>query len=259
MSFTIAVAGKGGTGKTTLAALLVEVIRRQDSGPILAVDADPNYTLGTLLGIKVNTTVSDIIEETKGLRDMPDGISKPAHLQYRLHQVLIENKGIDLLVMGHPEGPDCYCLANSILRGYIDEIARNYRYVVIDNEAGMEHLNRKTTQNIDALLMVSNPTKIGLKTAQRIKELIDKLTFLNIKTKYLVLNKVDEAHRTVVATDLGLSDVGIPLIGTLPFSPQIPELELQGQPVSVLPTDSELLTACVAILSKIRDGKLGVR
>jgi len=246
MSFSIAVSGKGGTGKTTFAALLVEVLRRRELGPILAVDADPNATLGIHLGIDCKCTVSDILEETKGLRNLPDGVSKPIHLEYQLQRVLVESSGVDLLVMGHPEGPDCYCMANHILRGYMDALTKNYKYIVIDNEAGMEHLNRKTTQNIDALFIVSDPTKIGIKTARNIKELIDKLTFLVIRHKYLVLNRV---RNDISVLEPDIKQIGISLIGKLPFEEALVELELTEQPVSALSKTSAVYKTVEEILS----------
>lgn len=248
MNLSIAVAGKGGTGKSTLAALLIEVLRRKKSGPILAVDADPNSTLDILLGIKKGKTVSDIIEETKGLQNLPAGVSKSVHLQYLLQQIIVESQGVDLLVMGHPEGRDCYCLTNTILRGYVDEIAKNYKYIILDNEAGMEHLNRRTTQDIDILLVVSEPTKIGLRTARRIKGLIDKLTFLKIKSKYLVLNRVQS---NIAELDQQIKDTGLPLIGTLPFTPDLLDLDLLEKPLSSLPDNSSLIKICDEMLGKI--------
>jgi len=217
----IAVAGKGGTGKTTVATLIIESLLSQNKKPILAVDADPNSTLGDYLGMRYNCTISDIIEQTKGLRDLPDGISKPTHLEYQLQGAITETKGVDLLVMGRPEGPECYCMANNILRGYLQKISANYPYIVIDNEAGMEHLSRKTTQNIDHLLLVSDPTAIGLKTAKRIKELIDKMPFLNIKNRYLLVNRVIDTINQKEAEEI----TGLKIIGTVPDSEEIANIE----------------------------------
>jgi len=248
MNFAIAVAGKGGTGKTTLAALIIESLRRAGKTPILAVDADPNATLGDWLGIPCACTIADIIEETKGLRNLPEGVSKPAHLEFQIHRTLMETAGVDMLVMGRPEGPDCYCMANNMLRGYISELAKNYKYVVIDNEAGMEHLNRKTTQDIDALLVVSDPTRLGLRTTKRIKELIDKLSFLTIRNKYLVLNRVTDE---VTALEADIKETGLDFIGTLPFESAVQKLESSGQPISTLPPDSALFKAVGKILNKI--------
>ena len=248
MSYTIAVAGKGGTGKTTFSALIIEVLKRRSVGPVLAIDADPNSTLGMTLGIDCQCTVSDIIEETKGLRNLPDGVNKPLHLEYQLQRILVETKGVDLLVMGRPEGPDCYCMANNMLRGYVDAIIKNYKYVVLDNEAGMEHLNRKTTQNIDTLFLVSDSTQIGLKTITNIKNLIDKLTFLVIKNKYLVLNRV---RQDIQNLENAIKNVGVPLIGKLPFEDAVTNLELAEKPISDLPDNSLLLKSAEEIVNKI--------
>ncbi len=243
----IAVAGKGGTGKSTIAALLVRALLAQNKKPILAVDADPNSTLGDYLGIKCSCTVSDLIEQTKGLRNLssiggsalggPDGLSKPAYLEYQLHSAITESAGVDLLVMGRPEGPDCYCMANNILRGYVQKIVGNYPYVVIDNEAGMEHLSRKTTQNIDALLLVSDPTEMGLKTAGRIKELIDKMPFLNIKNRYLLVNRLTDKFNPAEAERI----TGLKIIGTIPYSEEI-EKQISHQSAEVLQNINSILS-----------------
>ncbi|MFA5773678.1 MAG: AAA family ATPase [Candidatus Paceibacterota bacterium] len=242
--YNIAVAGKGGVGKTTIAALIVEILKRQGNTPILAVDADPNSTLGDWLGIPYKTTVADIIEETKGLKNLPEGVSKPTHLEYQLQQAITESKGIDLLVMGRPEGPDCYCMANNILRGYMDKISRSYKYVVLDNEAGMEHLNRKTTQNIDTLLLVSDPSQIGLKTAMRINQLIDKLTFLSIKKRFLVINRVKNEKYSRLETSLKIA-------GLIPDESILTNMDMDGKPVGSLADNHALITAARELVSKI--------
>ncbi|MFH1226497.1 MAG: AAA family ATPase [Planctomycetota bacterium] len=245
--FTIAVAGKGGVGKTTIVALIIETLKRQGKTPILAVDADPNSTLGDWLGIPYQTTVADIIDETKGLRNLPEGISKPTHLEYQLQKAITESKGIDLLVMGRPEGPECYCMANNILRGYMDKISRGYKYVVLDNEAGMEHLNRKTTQNIDTLLLVSDPSQIGLKTAMRIKQLIDKLTFLSIKKKFLVINRAKGAKAS-------MPEISLKIGGVIPEEPMLAKMDLTGKPISSLPDNNKLVAAVGELIETIIGG-----
>ncbi|MBI4834220.1 MAG: AAA family ATPase [Planctomycetes bacterium] len=249
--FTIAVAGKGGMGKTTVAAAIIESMRRKGKRPILAVDADPNSTLGDWLGIKCSCAVADIIEETKGLRNLPEGVSKPAHLEFQIQRTLVESKGVDLLVMGRPEGPDCYCMANNMLRGYITELAESYPYVVLDNEAGMEHLNRKTTQDIDALLLVSDPTRIGLRTTKNIKELIDKLTFLRIKKKYLILNKSEEPRESKEFLESYVKGIELELIGLVPVEKELQKLELEGKPISALADTSPFMKAVGEIVERI--------
>lgn len=208
----IAVAGKGGTGKSSAAALLAAGLLKRCKKPVLAVDADPNSTLGDYLGLKCAGTVADIIEQTKGLRNLPDGVSKPAHLEYQLQSAITESPGLDLLVMGRPEGPDCYCMANNILREYVRKITANYPYVIIDNQAGMEHLSRKTTQDIDHLLLVSDPSEVGLKTARRIKEMIDKMPFLNIREMHLLVSRLSGPADRAKSERIS----GLKLIGILP-------------------------------------------
>jgi CO dehydrogenase maturation factor len=245
----IAVAGKGGTGKTTVAALIIESLLIRNKKPVLAVDADPNSTLGDYLGIRCECTISDLIEETKGLRNLPDGVSKPVHLEYQLQRAIKESKGVDLLVMGRPEGPDCYCMANNILRGHLQKISANYPYVVIDNEAGMEHLSRKTTQNIDMLIMVSDPTRVGLQTAGRIRELVDKLTALNIRNKYLLVNGVKES---VSLDDKEIEQItGIKSIGFIPYYEAITGRLMKGEPVINLPAESPVVKSIGDIMARV--------
>ncbi len=186
----IAVAGKGGTGKTTLCALVIGVLRERGTLPILAVDADPNDNLGGALGVEVTRTLGEIREDFIERRaDIPPGMTKGALLEMRMHQSVIEGRGIDLLVMGRPEGPGCYCFVNNLLRKSIDELSRNYRAVVIDNEAGMEHLSRKIVGAVDLLLLVSDHTVKGVRTARRLSELADEMAVTAKETR-LAVNRV---------------------------------------------------------------------
>ncbi|MHB9090935.1 MAG: ATP-binding protein, partial [Chloroflexota bacterium] len=161
MTITIAVAGKGGTGKTTLAALLIRYLRENQVGSVLAIDADPSSNLNQALGMSVEHSVGDIREEMLekvGKNAMEPGMAKADYLEYRIQESLVEGSGVDLLAMGRPEGPGCYCAANNMLRVSVDRLAKNYDFVVIDNEAGLEHLSRRTTRDVDVLLVVSDPT-----------------------------------------------------------------------------------------------------
>lgn len=189
MSKVIAVSGKGGTGKTTIAALLVRTFKEKAQGPILAVDADPNANLGEILGVKVESTIGDITEEAKKKEDLPAGMTKNEYLRFMLDEIIIENDGFDLLTMGRPEGPGCYCYANNVLRDSLKLLTNNYSLIVIDNEAGFEHISRKTNLKLDYLLVVSDPSRQGLKTAKKVLELAKKIE-LPVKQAYLVVNRV---------------------------------------------------------------------
>ncbi|HHT9120243.1 MAG TPA: nucleotide-binding protein [Candidatus Hypogeohydataceae bacterium YC41] len=190
MSFTIALAGKGGTGKTTLAALTVRYIIETLGESTLGVDADPNSSLGHALGVEYEKAISDIREGVIEKRlDLPAGMSKERYIEYCIEECIVERPKFDLLVMGRPEGPGCYCYVNNLLRKYLDKLGTNYSYVVLDNEAGMEHLSRRTTNRVDLMLVVCEPTVVGVLTAKRIIKLTDTLP-LSIKEKAFVLNKV---------------------------------------------------------------------
>ncbi len=191
MSIKIAVAGKGGTGKTTICSLIVRILIEQKNKTVLALDADPNSNLNELLGVKINGTIGQLVEEFKkngGI--ISSGLFKDQIVQMDIHKIITEGKGFDLLVMGRGEGPGCYCAANNLFKKYIDLLQENYSYVVMDNEAGMEHLSRKTTNSVDYLLIITDPTPRGIMSAYRIKQLVEDL---NIKTKksYLIINRLE--------------------------------------------------------------------
>ncbi|MHC4197145.1 MAG: nucleotide-binding protein [Planctomycetota bacterium] len=190
MSYTIALAGKGGTGKTTVAALTMRFIIEELGVSVFGVDADPNASLAVALGLDCEKTVSDIREDIVDKKlDFPAGMSKERYIEYNIEGCLIENPKFDLLAMGRPEGPGCYCYVNNLLRKYLDKMGKEYPFVVIDNEAGMEHMSRRTTNRVDLMLIVCEPTIIGAVTAKRILDLSKKLP-LSIKEKSLVLNRV---------------------------------------------------------------------
>jgi CO dehydrogenase maturation factor len=245
----IAVAGKGGTGKTTLSALVIRHLRRKGLKPILAVDADPSSNLVDALGLTVKKSLGTAREDffaTKG--NFPPGMTKEVYLEMKLHEILVESPGLDLLVMGRPEGPGCYCYANDILRRHLDLLIKNYPFVVMDNEAGMEHLSRRTTQGVDHLLFLSDYSLKGIRTVGKIRELIDELK-LAVREKHLV---VDRAPREV---DPGFSreiqKQGLNLLAMIPEDPMISEYEMRGKPLLDLPDESSAVQVVAGMMEKM--------
>ncbi len=241
MTTRIAVAGKGGTGKTTFCALLIKILLSQNKKPILAVDADPNSNLAELLGINYDSTIADVREELREQKDITLGMVKADYINMRLNEIISEANGLDLIVMGRPEGRECYCYINELLRNFLSKISKNYNTVVIDNEAGMEHLSRRTTDDIDTLFIISEPTLVSLKSAEKIKELAEKIK-LKIKNIYLVLNKVknqDSLEEIISKTYLKPK-------GIIPYDENILKLSESGKNLFSVEENSH-------VLSKIKD------
>lgn len=240
---TIAIAGKGGTGKTTVSALLIKLLSQK--GLVLAVDADPSTNLSQALGLPLDEsrTVGKIrekmAEDVSKDRLSPD-VGKPEYLYSRVLESLIESKGFDLLTMGRPEGPGCYCASNEFLRACLDKLVKDYKYnyVVMDCEAGMEHISRQTTRDVDALLLMSDPTMKGVTTAVRMNELIRELRS-NVGKIGLVINRV----RGELSPEIGkaIEDSGLHILALIPEDPDMAGLEMQGRPVTGLPPESPLL------------------
>jgi CO dehydrogenase maturation factor len=251
MAYTIALAGKGGTGKTTIAGLIVRYLIEKKQKTVLAVDADSNSCLNEALGVECHATIGSFREESldtiRSGGDRPGGMSAEQLFDYKVQQSVIEAKGFDLLVMGRPEGPGCYCAANNIIRKYTDKLSDDYSYAVLDNEAGMEHLSRRTTHKVDLLLMVSDPTKKGVQAAKRINGLADELK-LKIGRRVLIVNRVTDTD--FVEVKKLISDIAVPIneIYNLPDDREIFRLDLNGKPVFDLPPDSSALKTVFKIL-----------
>ena len=252
MAFVIALAGKGGTGKTTLAGLAVRYIIEKKKMPVLAVDADSNNCLDEALGVDVHATIGKLREESlqviRSGAERPGGMSMEQLFDYQVQQSLIESKGFDLMVMGRPEGPGCYCAANNIIRKYTDKLSETYPYVVIDNEAGMEHLSRRTTHKVDILLIISDPSTRGIQTAKRINNLVDELQ-LEIEKCVVIINRVSGDEGTELTRRA--RDFGIKVAGTIPHDLEIAHYDLRGKPVFQLPEGSHALEAFYTILDSL--------
>jgi len=233
----IALAGKGGVGKTTISALLIKYLTERGMTPILAVDADANANLNELLGLELGTTIGQIRKELKG--EMPPNMTRDQYMEMKVHQALVEAPGFDLMAMGQPDGPGCYCAANQHLAMTMDHLAGNYQYILVDNEAGMEHLSRMNLRDIDYLIVVSDPSARGIITAKRIAELTGPLG-IRIKKKCLIINRVPEpASKELLAKiDEALQSTDLPLGGLLPASNELVAQEITGQ--SYLQLDAEV-------------------
>lgn len=247
MPFSIALAGKGGTGKTTLAGMLIRYLVDKGKTPVLAIDADSNANLNDVLGLEVTDTLSNAREEMKSDK-VPVSMSKNVFMSMKLEQAIVEADGYDLLVMGQPEGAGCYCAANNLLAGFMDRLSDNYPYIIMDNEAGMEHISRLTTKNIDLLLLVSDTSRRGLQTASRINKLAKDLSVVTGKS-YLVLNRANEALPD--STRNMIKNEGLELVGTIPEDSAVYEYDLNGRPTIELPHDNRAVKAAFMIFDTI--------
>lgn len=248
-TFTIAVAGKGGTGKTTLSGLLISELVERVQGSVLAIDADPNANLNELLGFEVEGTIgrleAQVLDDSQ---DVPPGMTKKRWMELHLQQILAEGRGKDLLVMGRGEGPSCYCAVNNILREYLHQLARNYDFLVMDNEAGMEHLSRRTTAGIDVLLIASDGNPIAVNSARRIADLVDELN-IDVGKKYLVLNRID--GELPDKTEEEVDNLDLELLGVVPRDENVLELCWEGEPIDDLEADSPALIAVKEMVNKL--------
>ncbi len=241
----IAVAGKGGTGKTTFAALLLKELVKTKKAAILAVDADPNANLNEALGLEVKSTIAEAVDAAKA-DAVPPGMTKETFIEWRLSQSLVETQYVDLLVMGVPHGAGCYCYPNDLLRRHLGNLRGNYDYVVTDNEAGLEHLSRQVVQDIDHFFIISDASVRGIRSAGRVREIVE-----GLKTKvfniYLVVTKamdgIDDLMDEIKAT-------GLSLVGIIPYDPLVAEYDLKNKPLFNLPEDSKAVQAVREIIIK---------
>jgi CO dehydrogenase maturation factor len=260
MTITIALAGKGGVGKTTLAALIIKYLAETRQGPVLAIDADPSSNLNLALGLDLEWTVGDIREDLLGqvrrsltaegaaMGALPGGVTKREYLDYQIRSSLAESHAFDLIAMGRSEGGGCYCAVNHNLREVLDAISKNYRYVVIDNEAGMEHLSRRTTRDVQHLLVVSDPTQRGLAAARRIAAFRHEMD-IRIEKTYLVINRLSGTLPPALQDQVQTFD--IPLLSTIPANTDLADYEINGRPLVEITSDSPVYRAVAGLLEQI--------
>ena len=247
MPFSIALAGKGGCGKTTLAGMLVRYLVSNSKTPVLAVDADCNANLNEVLGLEVRDTLGNAREDMKK-GDVPSGMTKDIFMEMKLEEAVAEAQGFDLIVLGQPEGAGCYCAANTLLTNFLERLQDNYPFIVMDNEAGMEHISRLTTKNVDVLLIVSDPSRRGLQAAVRINELAKCLN-IGVGKSYVVINMAKEAPSQKAIQMI--ADAHLELIGTVPDDDLIYEFDFEGLPTFDIPEDSKSVQAAFDIFNKI--------
>jgi CO dehydrogenase maturation factor len=260
MTTTIALAGKGGVGKTTIAGMVIKYLAQSQNGAILAIDADPSSNLNMVLGLDLEWTVGDIREDmltqvktslTAGgaaMGSLPGGISKHEYLNYEIRSSLAEGDRFDLIAMGRSEGPGCYCAVNHNLRDVVDSISKNYRYVVIDNEAGMEHLSRRTTRDVEHMLVVTDPTQRGLVAAERIADLRNELD-IRVENAYLIINRL--SGEMPPALNEAVERLPIPLLGVVPSDNELMDFEFSGRPLVELGDASPVFSSVAEMLEKI--------
>jgi len=246
-TITIAVAGKGGTGKTTLTALLIKFIKSEREGNILAIDGDPSSNLNLALGLPLSMTVGNIredaLQQVQAGGGSTAGISKHDWFEYQVNQALVESPRMDLIAMGRPEGPGCYCAANNIIRNIIDSMGNEYDWVVIDNEAGMEHISRQTTRHIDHLFVVTDPTLRGLTAAQGIGKLVKELGQRGTRVSHLyyVMNRVTgDLPEAFLAR---AEELGVAPLHVLPADPLVNEFDMAGRPLIELGEETPIYQA----------------
>jgi CO dehydrogenase maturation factor len=245
LSFTIAVSGKGGTGKTTLAGMIIRFLLDKGKGPILAVDADSNSNLNEVLGVKIKSTIGDARETMK--KDVPVGMTKDIWFEYKVQEALTEARGFDLIAMGRPEGPGCYCAANTLARKCLDLLTGNYQYIVIDNEAGMEHFSRLTTRDVDLLFILSDSSQRGILTASRIRDLIHELD-LRIVREVLLINRVQGESGSEIYEEVKKQH--LELGGVLPMDEEVYRYDSEGKPTFQLPLESKAVQSARSIFEK---------
>ena len=254
MAHVIAVAGKGGVGKTTLCGMLIQYLCEKKKGPVLAVDADANSNLNEVLGVEVDTTLGDVREEIAHAEmteksPIPKGMSKADYAEVRFEDALAEEDDYDLLVMGRTQGKGCYCFVNGLVQTQVQKLQSHYPYIVVDNEAGMEHISRGILPMMEVAILVSDCSRRGVQAAGRIAKLMKELNFKPQKTG-LIVNRVPDG-KLDAGTLEEIRNQGLELLGVVPHDDQVYQYDCDGKPIIQLPKDSPVRSALGEIVKKL--------
>ncbi len=249
MNYSIALAGKGGSGKTSTSCLIIRYLIKKGLVPVLAVDADGNANLGESLGLETEKTIGSIIADfNEDKISIPSGLTKGAYLEFKMNEAVVESKGLDLVSMGRGEGTGCYCYPNTVLKKFIDELKENYACMVMDNEAGMEHLSRRTTENVDQLFIISNHSVKGVRTVGRILQLIEELK-LDVKNQGVIITQVPGEMDSHVKEEL--KQLGIEPVAIIPYDENILDYDLEKKSLVDLPDNSPAVEAISVFMDDI--------
>ena len=252
MPHTIAVAGKGGVGKTTTCGMLIDYLCKKGNGPVLVVDADANSNLNEVLGVEVETSLGAIREEMANAElkgTIPKGMTKADYADFKFNSAIIEEDDFDMLVMGRTQGKGCYCYVNGVLKTQVDKYAKNYSYIVIDNEAGLEHVARGTLPHVDTMLLISDCSRRGIQAVARIAEMIREMN-LNPARMGLIVNRAPEG-KLDDGVKAEIEKHGLTLLGVLPHSEAVYRCDCDGEPSSKLPDSEPVKTALKGIMQSI--------
>lgn len=254
MALRIAIAGKGGSGKTTLSALLCRCLVERAMTPVLAVDADPNSCLPVRLGVAVPQTIGDMREDIRNDPErVPQGMSKHQWIRQLIQEDIAEAAGFDMLVMGRQEGPGCYCYINNVLRESMEQLGQQYRAVVIDNEAGLEHLSRRMNGTVEVMLVVCPPTRTGVQTAGRIVDIVRSLK-LKVGQTFLVLNPCEAPPAPDLLAEF--ARLGADILGSIPLDPQVGAFDVAGRSLMELPAESPAARAVRGLVDVLAERRL---
>ena len=254
MAHVIAIAGKGGVGKTTLTGLIIQYLGKKGKGPILAVDADANSNLNEVLGVEVEETLGDIREEVARAEmskdnPIPPGVSKADYMEFKFDDALIEDDDYDLLVMGRTQGKGCYCFVNGLLQAQLQRLEKNYPYIIVDNEAGMEHISRGVLPNMEVAILVSDCSRRGVQAVGRIAQLIKECD-MHPKKVGLIINRAPNGVLNE-GTKAEIEKQGLTLLGVVPQDETVYEFDCDGTPIVDLPEDSPVRKAVVETIDNL--------